>query len=211
MTAFTSVCQRMPACLKRIQPMPNVSVYQRVSFIRNSVTGPLNSEFLLTDAVLTVPWWDRRRDRRETQLLAADVDEPTTGVLVLVRHSIPLSVQAGGPSQERQGCGLEFRSLRKNLLWHPAQKLAHQTKQVLLLLLLQTSTCNPGRYSGCPSLYTGLTPSPLNLFTVILTISKFVISILVYRVERVKGKGPTVNILSSVGHRFAKQIAEIVT
>ena len=45
---MTSVCQRMPACLKRVQPMPYlplayVSEYQRMSgnFIRNSVTGPL--------------------------------------------------------------------------------------------------------------------------------------------------------------------------
>ena len=56
MPAYASVCQRMPPCLKRIQPMPNVplacvSVYQRMSdichtlayasTIRYSVTGPL--------------------------------------------------------------------------------------------------------------------------------------------------------------------------
>ena len=55
MPAYASVCQRMPPCLKRIQPMPNVplayvSVYQRMSdifhtlayasTIRYSVTGP---------------------------------------------------------------------------------------------------------------------------------------------------------------------------
>ena len=59
MPAYSSVYQRMPACLKRIQPMPNlplayVSVYQRisetfirnsyVSLIRNSATGPLTRQ-----------------------------------------------------------------------------------------------------------------------------------------------------------------------
>ena len=56
MPEYDSEYQRMPACLRRIQPMPNlplayVSVYQRmsenfirnsyVSLIRNSVTGPI--------------------------------------------------------------------------------------------------------------------------------------------------------------------------
>ena len=60
MPAYASVCQRMPPCLKRIQPMPNVplayvSVYQRMSdifhtlayasTIRYSVTGPIHRLF----------------------------------------------------------------------------------------------------------------------------------------------------------------------
>ena len=69
MPAYACACHRMPPCLKRIQPMPNVplayvSVYQRMSdifhtlayasTIRYSVTGPLDGLLNIESEVYAV-------------------------------------------------------------------------------------------------------------------------------------------------------------